>query len=226
LVPENRGVIAFTRLKELYVLMDNLEVLAQTPLPTRHGLFQVIAFKMNNTPEEHLAIFCGELKGAQKLPVRVHSECFTSEVIGSLKCDCREQLETALSIISRQGRGVVVYLRQEGRGIGLVNKLKAYALQAQGHDTVDANRILGLPDDTRSYEAAAAILTHLGVESVSLLTNNPLKVEGLQAFGIKVIDRKPVLIRANQHSAGYLEAKRLRMGHMLPKPTKHNTPNT
>ena len=204
--------------------MDTLEVLAQTPLPTRHGLFQVIAFKTNGAPEEHLAIFCGELKGAQKLLVRVHSECFTSEVLGSLKCDCREQLETALAVISRRGRGMVVYLRQDGRGIGLVNKLKAYALQAQGHDTVDANRILGLPDDTRSYEAAAAILTHLGVESVSLLTNNPLKVEGLQAFGVNVIDRQPVLIRANEHSAGYLEAKRLRMGHMLPTPTKCNTP--
>jgi GTP cyclohydrolase II len=196
--------------------MDSLEILAQTPLPTRHGLFQVIAFKLKGSPEEHMAIFCGELKGAQKLLVRVHSECFTSEVLGSLKCDCREQLETALTIISRRGRGMVVYLRQEGRGIGLVNKLKAYALQAQGHDTVDANRILGLPDDTRSYEAAAAILKHLGVESVSLLTNNPLKVQGLQDYGIKVVDRQPVLIRANEHSAGYLEAKRLRMGHMLP----------
>jgi GTP cyclohydrolase II len=201
--------------------MVNLEVLAQTPLPTRHGLFQVIAFKLGGSPEEHLAIFCGDLKGAQKLLVRVHSECFTSEVLGSLKCDCREQLETALSVISRRGKGMVVYLRQEGRGIGLVNKLKAYALQAEGHDTVDANRILGLPDDTRSYEAAAAILNHLGVESVSLLTNNPLKLEGLQALGIKVIDRQPVLIQANKHSAGYLEAKRLRMGHMLPK---SNTP--
>jgi GTP cyclohydrolase II len=204
--------------------MVNLEILAQTPLPTRHGLFQVVAFKTKNAPEEHLAIFCGELTGAQKLLVRVHSECFTSEVLGSLKCDCREQLETALSIISRRGRGMVIYLRQEGRGIGLVNKLKAYALQAQGHDTVDANRILGLPDDTRSYEAAAAILSHLGIESVSLLTNNPLKLEGLQALGIKVTDRQPVLIRANKHSADYLETKRLRMGHMLPQPIKCNNP--
>lgn len=200
------------------------EILAQTPLPTRHGLFQVVAFRLPDTTEEHMAIFCGDIKGAQKVLVRAHSECFTSEVLGSLKCDCREQLETALAMIARRGRGVVVYLRQEGRGIGLVNKLKAYALQAQGHDTVDANRILGLPDDTRRYDAAASILAYLGVESVTLLTNNPLKVDGLKALGVNVADRQPVLIRANEHSAGYLEAKRARMGHMLPQLAKVKTP--
>lgn len=177
----------------------------------------MIAFRLPDSPEEHLAITCGELKGAQKVFVRAHSECFTSEVLGSLKCDCREQLETAMSAIARRGKGVIVYLRQEGRGIGLVNKLKAYALQAQGHDTVDANRLLGLPDDTRRYDAAAAILAYLGVESVVLMTNNPLKVEGLRSLGVDIVERKPVLIQANEHSKGYLESKRTRMGHLLPK---------
>lgn len=208
------------------------DILAETPLPTRHGEFRVIAFRLpeENAPAEHIAIVRGDISFGQRVPVRAHSECFTSEVLGSLKCDCREQLDLALSTIARRERGVVVYLRQEGRGIGLVNKLKAYALQAQGHDTVDANRLLGLPDDTRRYDAAASILAYLGVQSVSLMTNNPLKIDGLRALGVNVVERLPMLAPTNQYSEGYLEAKRLRMGHILPptaghksgKHTKHN----
>jgi GTP cyclohydrolase II len=203
-------------------------ILAETPLPTRHGAFRVIAFRLpgEEAPAEHIAIVCGEVKHAHKVAVRAHSECFTSEVLGSLKCDCREQLDLALAMIARRGCGVVVYLRQEGRGIGLVNKLKAYALQAEGHDTVDANRLLGLPDDTRRYDAAASILAHLGVRSISLMTNNPLKVEGLRALGVEVAERLPMVAPTNEFSAGYLEAKRVRMGHLLPpslrKNGKHN----
>jgi GTP cyclohydrolase II len=150
------------------------------------------------------------------VPLRVHSECLTSEVLGSLKCDCREQLEHALAHIGRAGRGVVLYLRQEGRGIGLGNKIRAYALQACGVDTVDANRVLGLPDDARTYAQSAAMIRALGIRSVSLLTNNPDKLAALHRLGIVVRNQVPVLIAPNPHSAGYLETKRLRMNHALP----------
>lgn len=152
------------------------------------------------------------------VPVRVHDECLTSEVLGSLKCDCREQLDHSLRYIRDNAPGVVIYLRQEGRGIGLANKIAAYALQEQGHDTVDANRLLGLPDDARRYEAAAGILSDLGVRSVQLMTNNPRKITKLRELGVEVTARIPVLIAANAHNAGYLAAKVERMGHdLLPK---------
>jgi GTP cyclohydrolase II len=196
----------------------SLHVDAQTPLPTRHGSFEVYVFRYDDDPEkEHVAIVSGSLRGASEVPVRIHSECLTSEVLGSLKCDCREQLEFALGFIARQSPGVVLYLRQEGRGIGLTNKIRAYALQAQGVDTVDANRQLGLPDDARRYESAAAMLDHLGVLSVRLLTNNPEKVAALRALGVVVTDRVPVLIEPNVHSWGYLQTKVVRMNHSLPQ---------
>lgn len=201
-------------------LVENSELVveAQAPLPTRYGSFTVFVFRAANEPEgrEHVAIVSGDVKGAEDVPVRMHSECLTSEVIGSLKCDCREQLETALSRIARNGRGVVLYLRQEGRGIGLANKIRAYALQAQGVDTVDANRELGLPDDSRTYDQSAAMLRWLGVRSVRLMTNNPEKEHSLRSLGVVVKGRIPVLIRPNPHSLAYLEAKRDRMRHKLP----------
>jgi GTP cyclohydrolase II len=166
--------------------------------------------------KEHVALVHGDVSGAEDLYVRVHSECITSEVFNSLKCDCKEQLDAAMAEIARRGRGMVLYLRQEGRGIGLVNKIRAYGLQAQGHDTVDANRLLGLPDDAREYDAAKDMLEHFGVKSVVLMTNNPEKVEKLTALGVNVSGRQPVLIAPNRHSAGYLEAKRVRMAHALP----------
>lgn len=198
--------------------LGRLHVEAQSPLPTRYGTFEVYVFRHDDDPEkEHVAIVSGALRGASDVPVRMHSECLTSEVLGSLKCDCREQLEFALGYIAHQSPGVVLYLRQEGRGIGLGNKIRAYALQAQGVDTVDANRRLGLPDDSRRYDGAAAMLKFLGVQSVRLLTNNPEKVASLRALGVAVTERVPVLIAPNVHSRGYLHTKHVRMNHSLPQ---------
>ncbi|MFO0607324.1 MAG: GTP cyclohydrolase II [Polyangiales bacterium] len=195
-----------------------LIVEAETPLPTRHGTFTVKVFRHADDPEkEHVAVVAGDVAGREGVPVRLHSECLTSEVLGSLKCDCKEQLDRALEHIAAEGEGVVLYLRQEGRGIGLANKVRAYALQACGVDTVDANRQLGLPDDARRYDGAAAMLGHLGVRSVRLMTNNPDKVAALRALGVEVVERLPVLVRPNVHSRGYLEAKRARMNHSLPR---------
>ncbi len=195
-----------------------LIVEATAPLPTRHGHFTVTVFRYTDDPtKEHVAIVAGDVAGMNDVPVRLHSECLTSEVLGSLKCDCNEQLEHAMRVIADEGCGVVLYLRQEGRGIGLANKIRAYALQARGVDTVDANRQLGLPDDTRSYEGSAAMLRHLGVRSIRLMTNNPEKVAAMRALGVDVRERVPVLIRPNEYSQGYLEAKRVRMNHSLPR---------
>jgi GTP cyclohydrolase II len=165
---------------------------------------------------EHCALVMGDVRGQRSIPVRMHSECLTSEVFGSLKCDCREQLERAQAEIARRGVGVLLYLRQEGRGIGLANKVRAYALQAQGADTIEANELLHLPVDARSYDVAAAMLRNLGVESVELLTNNPLKLDALRELGVHVERRVPVLVPANPFSASYLEVKRRRMQHDLP----------
>lgn len=206
-------------------IRPQLEILAQAPVPTKLGTFDMVVFRWgpadskHGLSPDHVALIktgpAGDLRGEEDVLVRVHSECLTSEVFGSLKCDCKEQLESAQAAIARAGRGVVLYLRQEGRGIGLSNKIRAYELQAGGHDTVDANRLLGLPDDARDYAPAAAMLEHLGVASVRLLTNNPLKVKALRALGVEV-ERAPHVVGPNPYSAGYLEAKRLRMGHALP----------
>jgi GTP cyclohydrolase II len=190
--------------------------ISETLLPTKRGDFRVRAYRDQRDNSEPVAILVGDVGGARDLPVRVHDECFTSEVLGSLKCDCREQLEFAMEFIQRRGPGVVIYLHQEGRGIGLANKIAAYALQEEGHDTVDANRLLGLPDDIRRYDAASAILADLGVESIRLMTNNPRKEEELLALGVEITGRIPVLVEPSAHSAGYLNAKADRMGHLLP----------
>ncbi len=187
---------------------------ASAELPTRHGTFRTHVFL--NAGKEHVALVFGDIEGRVALPVRIHSECMTSEVFGSLKCDCKEQLEAALAEIAQRGAGAVLYLRQEGRGIGLANKLRAYELQSRGHDTVDANRMLGLPDDAREYDAAAEMLAHFGVKSVLLMTNNPAKVQALEGLGVEVVSRLPVIVAPNPHSVGYLEAKRARMDHLLP----------
>jgi GTP cyclohydrolase II len=199
-----------------------LEVLAEAPIPTRFGRFSVRVYRWDDPvahpalSKEHCALVMGDLKGRQNVPVRVHSECLTSEVFGSLKCDCREQLERAQCEIGKRGFGAILYLRQEGRGIGLANKVKAYALQAAGADTVEANQALHLSVDARSYDVAAAMLRELGIESVELMTNNPAKVEALRRLGVRIERRLPVLVPANQHSAAYLDAKRRRMQHELP----------
>jgi GTP cyclohydrolase II len=204
-------------------IRPRLEVLAQAPVPTKHGVFEMSVFHWggaepgaNGLSPDHVAMVMGDVLYQSGVLVRVHSECLTSEVFGSLKCDCRDQLEAAQTEIARRGQGIILYLRQEGRGIGLTNKIRAYKLQSSGHDTVDANRLLGLPDDARDYGAAAAMLEHLGVASIRLMTNNPDKVKALRALGVAIDRRSPVVVGHNPFSAPYLEAKRLRMGHTLP----------
>jgi len=188
-----------------------IRCLATSTIPTKHGTFETNVFT-----DEHVALVYGRVRGAARVPVRVHSECMTSEVFGSLKCDCKEQLDHALGEIVRRGAGVLLYMRQEGRGIGLANKIRAYHLQSLGADTVDANRMLGLPDDARSYEAAAEMLEHLGVRTIALMTNNPSKEGALRALGVDVVCRIPLVVEPNPHSLAYLETKRVRMAHLLP----------
>jgi GTP cyclohydrolase II len=198
------------------------EWLAQATLPTRHGDFVTHVFSSVATgdpgsiPCEHVALVFGDVRDHADVLVRVHSECLTSEVFGSLRCDCKDQLDAAMAAMSHAGAGALLYLRQEGRGIGLANKIRAYALQSHGHDTVDANRLLGLPDDARRYDAARDMLRHLGIASVRLMTNNPAKVASLRNLGVTVVGIVPIVVPPNVHSARYLEAKRLRMDHDLP----------
>jgi len=194
-----------------------LEVLARSELPTEHGDFEAVVFRMGEDHREHVALVYGKVAGASRLPVRIHSECLTGEAFSSLKCDCGAQLDGAMREVVRRGAGMILYLRQEGRGIGLANKIRAYALQAEGADTVDANRLLGLPDDARTYEAAAAMLEHLEVRSVELITNNPAKVEALEALGIRVEARIPSLVPVGERARRYLDVKRERMHHMIPE---------
>ena len=193
--------------------MACLKAQAKTALPTVFGELQVSIYS-DDAGQESLAIFSGKLDQEAGVPVRVHSACFTAEVLGSLKCDCKHQLDFALGHIAAQG-GVVLYLPQEGRGVGLSNKIRAYALQERGYDTVDANRALGLPDDARSYHDAAFMLRDLGVSRVRLITNNPQKIQALEELGIEVVERIPIPLMATEHSSGYLETKRRRMGHLF-----------
>jgi 3,4-dihydroxy 2-butanone 4-phosphate synthase/GTP cyclohydrolase II len=184
---------------------------AEADLPTAHGPFRIAVYQIDG--EEAVALWRGEIAGAAGVLVRVHSECLTGEVFGSLRCDCRGQLELALARIAAAGRGTVVYLRQEGRGIGLGNKVRAYALQDEGRDTVDANLELGFAADLRSYEIAAAILADLGVASIRLMTNNPAKVDGLVAAGVAVEAQEAHWAEASELSRAYLETKMTKMGH-------------
>jgi GTP cyclohydrolase II len=191
-----------------------IELFAEAPLPTQRGTFRSIVFLDRRDGAEHVAMVLGDL-GAGVPRVRIHSECLTSEVFGSLKCDCKAQLDRALDHIAAQGRGAVLYLRQEGRGIGLGNKIRAYALQARGFDTYQANRALGFPDDLRRYDAAAEMLRLLCVRAVDLITNNPLKVAGLEEAGVRVRRRIPLPSPANPHNVNYLRVKRDRSGHLI-----------
>lgn len=185
---------------------------AESDIPTEYGDLRVVVYREGDI--EHLAIVRGDVSGAEDLLVRVHSECLTGEVLHSLKCDCREQLDLALRRIVEADKGIVVYLRQEGRGIGLGNKIRAYALQSQGYDTVDANRALGFEDDLRRYGIAAFMLEDLGVKSVRLMTNNPAKVEALAKDGVVVTGRVEHLAEPHEGNRGYLESKQQRMGHL------------
>jgi 3,4-dihydroxy 2-butanone 4-phosphate synthase/GTP cyclohydrolase II len=189
---------------------------ASAKLPTVHGDFTVHVFvnQLDNT--EHVALVRGDVTDGKDVLVRVHSSCLTGDVLHSIRCDCGAQLDAAMERVAAEGRGIVLYLNQEGRGIGLANKIRAYELQAQGADTVDANRLLGLPDDAREYHAAAHMLEHFDVQSVQLMTNNPAKVDALRSLGVEVASRLPVVIAPNPFSAAYLETKRARMAHELP----------
>ncbi len=193
---------------------ERIRIYGEAPLPTERGVFRTFVFRDDATGAEHVAMAMGDIAG-ELVPVRVHSECLTSEVLGSLKCDCRAQLDRALDLIAERGRGVLLYLRQEGRGIGLGNKIRAYALQAQGHDTYEANRLLGFPDDLRRYDAAADMLGLLGVRSVELITNNPLKLSGLADAGVRVQGRIQLPSPSNPHNVEYLRVKRDRTGHLI-----------
>lgn len=195
-----------------------VERFSEADVPTARGTFRTVVFRekrRDQAAREHVALVMGDVSGQEGVPVRVHSECLTSEVFGSLKCDCRQQLDRALDFVAQNGTGVVLYLRQEGRGIGLGNKIKAYALQAKGADTLEANRMLGFPDDLRTYDIAADMLRALGVRSVDLITNNPLKIAGLVEEGIPVRRRIPSRTQHNPHNVGYLRTKRERSGHLI-----------
>lgn len=190
--------------------------LASAPIPTQFGEFQCRVFEERPSGEQHLAMVMGEIDSTQPVLARVHSECLTGDLMGSLRCDCGVQLQAALARIAEEGTGVVVYLRgHEGRGIGLVAKLQAYNLQDKGHDTVDANLELGLPVDSRDYGIGAQILHLLGVRQLHLMTNNPSKSEGLEGFGLEVLTRVPLESVPNERNIDYLRTKRDRMGHLF-----------
>jgi GTP cyclohydrolase II len=192
-----------------------VRIVSVADLPTRFGDFRIVAFWNNRDEKEHVAIVRGDVVGAENVSTRLHSECLTGDAIGSLRCDCRDQLEAALSRIGSLDRGLVLYLRQEGRGIGLINKVRAYALQDQGLDTVEANEALGFRDDERDYSIAAHMIHSLGIRSIRLMTNNPEKIGQLTQHGVKVTDRIPHVIPPNPHNRFYLETKAERSGHWI-----------
>jgi len=191
---------------------------AEAKLPTKLGEFTAIAYKSDTDPDEHLALVLGDLSAEGPVLVRVHSECLTGDVFGSLRCDCGEQVNLALESISNEGRGVLLYMRQEGRGIGFHNKLRAYALQDNGMDTVEANLSLGFAPDLRDYGIGAQILADLGLHKIRLLTNNPKKVIGLEGYGLEVTETVPIVISPNPYNFQYLETKKNKLGHLLQIP--------
>ena len=201
-----------------------VRVVAMAELPTRFGEFHIIAFENNRDGKEHVAIIKGDVIGAADVPVRLHSECLTGDALGSLRCDCRDQLEASLRMTGAMERGMVLYLRQEGRGIGLTNKIRAYSLQDQGLDTVEANHALGFRDDERDYAVAAHMLMSLKIESVRLITNNPKKIQQLIDYGIQVSDRIPHIMEPNEYNRFYLETKVVKSGHMIDFHGKQHLP--
>jgi GTP cyclohydrolase II len=189
---------------------------AQADLPTRYGAFEMFVYNAADH-KEHVALTTGAIDDGGPVLVRAHSECLTGDILGSSRCDCGEQLADSLRLLQEQGRGVLLYLRQEGRGIGLTKKISAYALQEQGLDTVEANHAMGLPEDARDYRVAAEMLLDLGVRRARLLTNNPAKTEGLERYGVEVVERIPLVISPNPSNVGYLRTKRQKMGHLFPE---------
>jgi 3,4-dihydroxy 2-butanone 4-phosphate synthase/GTP cyclohydrolase II len=192
-----------------------VQKVSEAKLPTKYGNFKVIAYKSSTDPDEHVALVMGNVNTQEPVLVRVHSQCLTGDVFHSLRCDCGEQIDMAIQRIAKEGRGVVLYMRQEGRGIGLHNKIKAYALQDKGMDTVEANISLGFKADERDYGIGAQILADLGVHNMRLMTNNPKKGSGLESYGLKIVEQLPITTKPNPHNRRYLQTKQKKLGHLL-----------
>lgn len=203
-------LIAYRRKNE--ILIDHV---AEANMPTKYGDFRIIGYENKLNGEHHVALVKGDVDDGQPVLVRVHSECLTGDAFGSIRCDCGEQFATAMEQINKEGRGILVYMRQEGRGIGLINKLRAYSLQDGGMDTVEANLALGFPEDMRDYGIGAQILADLGVKRIKLMTNNPRKISGLAGYGMEVVERVAIQMNYNEKNAYYLKTKQAKMGHML-----------
>jgi 3,4-dihydroxy 2-butanone 4-phosphate synthase/GTP cyclohydrolase II len=211
-------VVSIKDLIEYRLKTDSLiEEIVRVDMPTQYGHFKLVAFREKNTTNEHLALLKGEWKKDEPVLVRVHSSCFTGDILGSLRCDCGEQLHEALKLVEKEGKGAILYMNQEGRGIGLVNKLKAYKLQENGMDTVEANLHLGFPMDQRDYGVGAQILRYLGITKLRLISNNPRKRAGLLGYGLEIVETVPIEIDPNPHNEKYLQTKRDKLGHEILK---------
>lgn len=209
-------IVSIKDLIEYRIKRDSLiDEVVRVDMPTKYGHFKMVAFKEKHTQNEHIALIKGEWEKDEPIMVRVHSSCFTGDILGSLRCDCGEQLHKALQMVEEAGKGVVLYMNQEGRGIGLMNKLRAYKLQEEGMDTVEANLHLGFPMDKRDYGVGAQILRHLGITKMRLISNNPKKRAGLIGYGIEIVDCVPIKIKANPFNEKYLKTKRDKMGHRI-----------